>query len=145
MTSDPESGQERVRLPFEPGTSRKKRSESKQTVPVPPSAPARGDSTMPKAVSDRIVRRVLTFCGVPTLLGFSTFLGSYGLIQNGVAVPNAVVLLLSMAFLGLGVLGLSYGAISASWDEGRPGSKLGWDEFRKNFGYLTEAWKGQKS
>jgi hypothetical protein len=49
-----------------------------------------------------------------------------------------------MLFLGLGVLGLSYGAISASWDVGRLGTWWGNEEFKKNFGYLKEAWKSQQ-
>ncbi len=100
---------------------------------------------MPQAVSQRVMRRVFWFCGVPTLLGFSTFLGSYGLVKSGIEVPNYAVVLLSMGFLGLGVLGLSYGAISASWDEDRVGSRVGWEEFQKNLGYLIEAWKSQRN
>ena len=49
-----------------------------------------------------------------------------------------------MLFLGIGVLGLSYGAISASWDEGRIGSWWGGEEFSKNFGHLSGAWKSQQ-
>ncbi len=148
MASDPDdrSAAERKPLPFEPGAARKKRADAK---PVQAELPAqtRADTSvgvMPKEVGQRIGRRIAVFCGVPTLLGFSSFLGSYGLIQSGVSVPNFAVVLVSMGLLGLGVLGLSYGAISASWDEGRPGSRLGWEEFRKNLGYLTEAWKSQK-
>ena len=49
-----------------------------------------------------------------------------------------------MLFLGIGVVGLSYGAISASWDEGRVGSWWGGDEFKTNFGHLREAWRSQR-
>jgi hypothetical protein len=51
-----------------------------------------------------------------------------------------------MGFFGLGVLGLSYGVLSASWDEDEPGTKFGWQEFKTNFGRMTAAWRsaGQK-
>jgi hypothetical protein len=58
--------------------------------------------------------------------------------------PNTLVVLVSMAFLGTGVLGLTYGALSASWEEGRVGSWFGWQEFQQNFGNLREAWKAQR-
>jgi len=50
----------------------------------------------------------------------------------------------SMGFFGLGVLGLSYGVLSASWDEEIPGSKLGWREFTTNWGRMTSAWRSAR-
>jgi hypothetical protein len=49
-----------------------------------------------------------------------------------------------MGFFGLGVVGLSYGMLSASWDEDQPGSKLGWREFKTNLGRLTAGWRSQR-
>jgi hypothetical protein len=46
-----------------------------------------------------------------------------------------------MGFFGLGVLGLTYGVLSASWDEEHPGSTLGWAEFTTNFGRMRETWR----
>jgi hypothetical protein len=59
--------------------------------------------------------------------------------------PNTAVLLVSMGCFGLGVLGLSYGVLSASWDEEVSGSTLGWEEFNTNFGRMREAWRAAKS
>lgn len=82
------------------------------------------------------------FCGVPTFLGLATFPVSYfGLFKQGIEVPNVAVLLTSLGGLGLGVLGLSYGVLSASWDERSPGSKLGWSEFRLNLGRVIDGFK----
>jgi hypothetical protein len=81
------------------------------------------------------------FCGLPTLMGLATFPISYTLFQRGVELPNVAVLLVSLGGLGLGVLGLSYGVISASWDEELPGSALGWNEFILNFRRMREGWK----
>jgi UDP-N-acetylmuramyl pentapeptide phosphotransferase/UDP-N-acetylglucosamine-1-phosphate transferase len=102
---------------------------------------------IPEAVSKRMVRRMALLCGIPTVLGIATFFGSYFLVTNfGLKLPNPAVVLVSMGFFGLGVLGLSYGVLSASWDEEIPGTKLGWQEFTTNLGRMTSAWRsaGQK-
>jgi hypothetical protein len=95
-------------------------------------------SGIPKIVSDRMIRRSFLFCGIPTGLGFAILIASYVVVsQHLFELPNALVLLLSLGLTGVGVLGLSYGALSASW--------LGSTEFQKNFSYLTAAWKNQNS
>ncbi len=100
---------------------------------------------IPKVVSDRMARRMVSFCALPTLLGMLTFVVSYFVVTNGwLKLPNVVVLLVSMGFLGLGVIGLSYGIFSASWDEERVGTRLGYEEFLTNFGRLRTAWKESK-
>lgn len=89
-----------------------------------------------------MAKRMLIFCGVPTLLGLSTFPVSYFfLFQNGIELPNVAVLFASLGLFGLGVAGLSYGVVSASWDEDKPGSLLGFQEFSINFGRIIESWK----
>jgi hypothetical protein len=101
-------------------------------------------SPIPKLVSDRMVRRSALFCGIPTGLGFSILIASYIVVSRHLfELPNTPVLLASLGLTGIGVLGLSYGALSASWDENRLGSWWGADEFQKNFGYLTAALKNQ--
>ncbi|MDW8463816.1 MAG: PAM68 family protein [Geminocystis sp.] len=55
--------------------------------------------------------------------------------------PNTAVLLVTLGLFGLGVLGLSYGIFSASWDEDRVGSWWGWSEFKLNFGRFVSAWR----
>jgi len=52
--------------------------------------------------------------------------------------------LVSMGFFGLGVLGLSYGVLSASWDENRVGTLLGWQDFTQNLGRTIAAWRSIK-
>lgn len=111
-----------------------------------PSQAAPESTAIPEVVSQRMVRRMMTFCGVPSALGMLTFLISYFLVTRQlVEVPTSAVVLLSMGFFGLGVLGLSYGVLSASWDEEAPGSALGWAEFTTNFGRMTEAWRSQNN
>jgi hypothetical protein len=135
-------------LPYEPKgkdkTSASKKSPpkslTKSVSPKPSRAPrSKATQGIPEVVSKRMAKRMAIFCGVPTLLGLSTFPISYFIVfQNGIELPNVAVLLASLGCLGLGVLGLSYGVLSASWDEALPGTKLGWQEFRLNCGRLVE-------
>lgn len=153
MASEPQpdspknSSQERDRLPFEPAKNRQKPAKHSVTQPKAEvsstsKAVSRSERGIPEIVSKRMLRRVAWFSGVPTLFGFSTFFVSYFIVsQNLFKLPHVAVVLVSMGFFGLGVLGLSYGALSASWDEDRLGSWLGWGEFTTNWGRMTGAWQ----
>lgn len=102
----------------------------------------RADTQIPEVVSRRMLTRMLTFSGIPTGLGIAIFFISYGLVVRQVVdLPNVAVLLTTLGCFGLGVVGLSYGALSTSWEENRPGSWLGLDEFQVNFGRMTHAWR----
>ena len=141
------------RLPFEPASTRKKpakkppvasASEATPTETKEKSAKAspRQDAGIPEVVSRRMARRMGFFCGIPTSLGVLTFAIAYIVVTQGwYKLPNVAVVLVSMGGFGLGVLGLSYGVISASWDEERVGSLIGWEEFSTNLGRLTQAWR----
>ncbi len=100
---------------------------------------------IPEVVSQRMIRRMLVFSGVPTGLAAVIFIGSYVvLVRHIFEVPTTLVLLSTLGCFGLGVLGLSYGVLSASWEEAEPGSPLGWPEFRVNFGRMVSAWRKPK-
>ncbi len=102
----------------------------------------RDSPAIPEVVSSRMIRRMAILSGVPILLGVLTFVGSYFIVVNDLFnLPNTAVLLVSMGWFGLGVLGLSYGVISASWDEDTSGSLVGWTEFSTNFRRLVGAWQ----
>ncbi|MBE9180831.1 PAM68 family protein [Oculatella sp. LEGE 06141] len=136
----------RDRLPFEPAKSRKqaekKAAATKSATEKPRRTASSNQTTIPDVVSKRMVRRMALFCGIPTVFGMSTFVASYLVVSNNlIELPNVAVVLVSMGFFGLGVLGLSYGVLSASWDEEIPGSKLGWVEFTTNLGRMTKAWR----
>lgn len=103
---------------------------------------SREEMAIPEVVNRRMVKRMAAFCGIPTGLGFASFIVGYWINVNGIAeLPNVAVLLASLGGLGLGVLGLSYGVLSASWEEDEPGSLLGWSEFRTNFGRMRGSWR----
>lgn len=92
-----------------------------------------------------MAKRMVVFCGIPTLLGLATLPLSYWIIaQDLMDLPNVAVILVSLLFLGLSVLGLSYGVLSASWDEDQPGSWLGISEFQLNWQRLLTSWQERR-
>ncbi|MBV5259805.1 DUF3464 family protein [Synechococcus moorigangaii CMS01] len=148
MSSEPK----RDRLPFEPKQAKKK---PPKQVPAPAAvtaeAPRRSPkddaslSAIPDAVSKRMIRRMALFSGIPTALGISSFVVAYYIVANELLeLPTVAVLLVSLGCFGLGVLGLSYGILSTSWDEARPGSILGWAEFNLNLGRMVQAWRASR-
>jgi hypothetical protein len=142
---------DRSPLPFEP--KRKKVEKPAAKAPAPrsssssnqvsaPAAARTATADIPEVVNRRMLKRMAFFCGVPTFLGVSTFFVSYFVITQGLFnLPHTAVLLVSLGFFGLGVVGLSYGALSSSWDEAEPGSLVGLSEFQTNLGRLTGAWR----
>ncbi len=162
----------RQRLAFEPNKSRKKNktnvkasvkatSESGTTrptntakstpaKPAKPTQPAkrrytREEAAIPEVVSQRMLSRMVVLAGTPLLMALGTFIGSYFIITNDLfLLPPTAVLLVSLGFFGLSVLGLSYGVLSASWDEEIRGTVLGWQEFKVNLGRMQEGWKANR-
>lgn len=137
-------------LPFEP---RKKKKTPREKIPSSsiqtpkklsdPNSPSL--SVIPDAVSQRMVRRMALFCGLPSALGMSSFVIAYLVVSKGwFELPTYVVLGVSLGLLGLGVLGLSYGIFSTSWDEERVGGWWGWQEFKVNLGRTIEAWRSER-
>ncbi|MFW6264193.1 MAG: PAM68 family protein [Cyanobacteriota bacterium] len=142
---------ERDRLPFEPRQKRNKPQKQKQAPPPLQQQPAKASkanaslNAIPDVVSKRMVRRMALFCGIPTALGLFTFIASYWIVlHDWFELPTIAVVMVSMGFFGLGVLGLTYGILSASWDESRIGSWFGWEEFTTNVGRMTAAWRSAK-
>ena len=143
---------ERSRLPFEPNKKRQKPAKAKSAQPETKQESGKQDHkkppftkqeiAIPQGVSQRMIRRVAGFSGIPTALGISSLIVSYLLlIYAGIKLPPIAVLLVNMGFVGLGVLGITYGVLSASWDEDRVGSLVGWNEFTTNFGRMVAVWR----
>ena len=92
-----------------------------------------------------MARRMAIFSGIPTLMGISCFFIFYWLFsQNIIEFPPYLVLFVSAGFFGLGVIGLSYGIFSASWDEERVGGIVGAAEFKTNFDRTIAAWRNER-
>ena len=105
------------------------------------SSPADDQGKIPAAVSKRMLRRMAVLALSPIALGVGIFFLSYYLLSHEIVeFAPVVVLLTTMGCFGLGVVGLSYGMLSASWDEA-PGSLVGMDEFKLNLGRMRDAWK----
>ena len=103
--------------------------------------PARRASSqvIPDAVSKRMVRRIALATGIPSVLGMAVIVASYLLVSRQIlSIPPVVTLLGSGAFFLLGLVGLSYGVVSASWEEA-PGSPLGVEQVAKNVGRIRDS------
>jgi hypothetical protein len=148
----PAEESERGRLPFEPKKKRQKPAKAPSKPPVQLKEADKQDKkqrpytkeemAIPQVVSQRMIRRVAAFCGIPTALGITTLVASYLLaIYSDIQLAPIAVLLVNMGFFGLGVLGITYGVLSASWDEERTGSLLGLGEFGTNWGRMVEGWR----
>lgn len=139
-------------LPFEPKTKRQKVakavSKPQPQAFIPEKQPSKErpfnkeEMAIPQVVSQRMIRRVAGFCGIPTALSITTLVVSYLLtMYSEIRLPPIAVLLVNMGLFGLGVLGITYGVLSASWDEERVGSWLGLGEFSTNWGRMVEVWR----
>ena len=116
-------------LPFEPRRS-------------PPEASR--NQAIPREVANRMARRVAIATGVPSLMGMAVFVISYLVVSRGILdVPPGITLLGSGFFFLLGLVGLSYGVLSASW-EPQPGTLLGLEHLKPNLQRLRSSIKAQK-
>jgi uncharacterized membrane protein len=168
MATEPQKPETPASLPFEPVSGKKKmpkvspqaqaqadrilasqqKAADKKRNPAPadpikakPKRSRSQGSGIPEVVSQRMARRMTFFAGLPTLLGMLSFIGSYFLVKNGSKLSTTVVLLVTLGLFGLGVVGLSYGVLSACWDENQVGTLVGAEQFGVNWGRMTGAWK----
>jgi len=96
-----------------------------------------GAAAIPEKVAQRMGKRMLPFVGIPLFGVMGTFVTFWYLatykdiqFQTGLVATSTIVVLL------LGLLGITYSVMSASWDIDREGSLLGVDEFQKNLGNI---------
>lgn len=137
----------REKIPFEPVQKKKKSTTPKQQYRENSAYDTKKAnlSAIPDGVSKRMIGRMIAFSGLPTALGVSSFFIFYWIVTNQIfKVPTTAVVLVSMGFFGLGVIGLSYGILSASWDEDTPGSFWGFPEFKLNFSRMISAWRAAR-
>ena len=96
---------------------------------------------IPKYVADRMARRIFFTAGIPTLMGMSVFVVSYIIVTRKIAeIPPSSTIAISALFFILGLGGLSYGILSASWDI-NPGSFLGLENIPLNIQRAKAAFK----
>ena len=100
-------------------------------------------SGIPKYVANRMARRIVITTGLPTLSGMGVFIGSYYVISRDIAEISPTLTLVSSAMcFFVGLLGLSYGILSASWDY-QPGSLLGLENIRPNISRIKDAFNSK--
>ncbi|KAK9861580.1 hypothetical protein WJX84_000584 [Apatococcus fuscideae] len=88
---------------------------------------------VPEEVNARVLQRILIFAGVPVFTGILLLpLIVYLKTVQKWEIPNWAVLIVQTSTFGAGFFGISYGALSASWEPNREGSKLGFTEFKAN-------------
>ena len=81
----------------------------------------------------------LIMTGIPTVSGMSVFVLSYLAVSRGIVdIPPALTLITSASCFFIGLIGLSYGILSSSW-EPTPGSILGFENIRPNIKRVKEA------
>ena len=121
--------------------------ENKSSPPKLKRSPARkntsSSSGIPKNIANRMARRIAFTTGIPTLAGMGVFIGSYFVISRGIADISPTLTLVSSALCFLvGLLGLSYGILSASWDFS-PGTFLGLENISPNINRIKDAFKNR--
>ena len=109
-----------------------------------PKARAAGQRAIPDAVANRMARRIAIATGIPTVMGMSVFIGSYLVVSRGLLeIPTGITLVASGGCFLLGLLGLSYGVLSSSWEDGA-GSLLGTEQIGLNLGRLRQSVKAMR-
>ena len=101
----------------------------------------RSSNGIPKYVADRMARRIFFTAGIPTVMGMSVFVVSYIIVTRNIAeIPPSSTIAISALFFLLGLGGLSFGILSASWDR-EPGSFFGIENIPMNIKRAKAAFK----
>ena len=101
----------------------------------------KSSSGIPKYVADRMARRIFFTAGIPTIMGMSVFILSYIIVTRNIAeIPPSATIAISALFFLLGLAGLSFGILSASWDK-EPGSFFGIENIPMNMQRAKAAFK----
>mmetsp|Transcript_7168 Transcript_7168/g.14642 ORF Transcript_7168/g.14642 Transcript_7168/m.14642 type:complete len:296 (-) Transcript_7168:330-1217(-) len=90
-------------------------------------------AVIPEKVAQRMGKRMLPFVGIPLLGGMGAFVGFwYMATYRDMEFQPVLVAGTTIALLAVGLVGITYSMMSASWDPEREGSVLGTDEFSRN-------------
>lgn len=96
-------------------------------------------AAIPEKVARRMGMRMLPFVGLPLFGGMGVFVGFwYFATYRDVEVMPNVVAACTIAVLVIGLLGITYSVMSASWDPETEGSTLGLSEFNTNINNIKD-------
>ena len=105
-------------------------------------AESSADVSIPTQITDRMLRRMILFSIGPVFFGFLLFPAFYYLKKvQGIDIPVWAVYIVQTTIFAGGLLGISYGVVSSSWDPKREGSLLGWNEFQANLPLLLDRFR----
>ena len=128
-------------------TKKKKISESdafrniEKKVPILTTPKKKQSNGIPKYVADRMAKRIFFTAGIPTVMGMSVFVVSYIIVTRNIAeIPPSSTIAISALFFLVGLGGLSFGILSASWDK-EPGSFFGIENIPLNIERAKAAFK----
>lgn len=86
-----------------------------------------------------MARRIAIATGIPTAMGMGVFIASYVLVSRAILdIPPSLTLLASGGCFLLGLVGLSYGVLSSSWED-QAGTMLGLEQIGLNIGRLRQS------
>ena len=121
--------------------SEKKAFSKFENKPTTATSPKPSTTGIPKYVADRMARRIFFTAGIPTIMGMSVFVISYFIVTKNIAeIPPSSTIAISALFFLLGLAGLSFGILSASWDK-EPGSFFGIENIPMNIQRAKAAFK----
>ena len=94
---------------------------------------------VPQIVADRMITRIATFFGVPVFGGLLLFgVSLYVSKTSDFVIPPNLLAYATQAPFVLGLIGITYGILSASWEPDNEGSMLGIEEFKTNYNRIQE-------
>lgn len=87
---------------------------------------------VPELVANRMLGRIVVLAGIPVFGGLAIFVGAFFYSKKyDLVVPPAIIAYATQLPFILGLLGITYGILSSSWDK-EDGSLLGISEFKTN-------------
>lgn len=93
---------------------------------------------VPELVANRMIRRIGFFFGIPVFGGLCIFVAAvFASKQYDIVIPPYVMAYATQIPFVVGLAGITYAILSSSWDD-QPGSLLGFQEFKTNFGRIKE-------
>lgn len=102
-------------------------------------------AVIPERVAMRMGSRMLPFVGIPLFGTMGAFVAFWYLrVYKNIEFETVSVAFVTIGLLVVGLLGITYSVMSASWDSDREGSALGVDEFSNNLDSIRAGLKRSK-
>ena len=94
---------------------------------------------VPEIIANRMITRIAGFFGIPVFGGLAIFVGAFFYSKNtDTIIPPFIIAYATQFPFVIGLIGISYAILSASWDEDIEGSLLGFEEIKLNIKRIQE-------